>query len=95
MADYRLQIVTHQRTVFDKDVTSVTMPGEEGYFGVMANHAPIIAVLKEGNVDIRIGKKTQRVWISGGFFEMESNRGTLLTDRLTGIDIPEDEEDQP
>ncbi len=91
MANYRLQIVTHQRTVFDEEVTCLTMPGEEGSFGVMANHAPIISVLTEGDVDIRIGKKTQTIWISGGFFEMESNRATLLTDRLTGIDIPEDE----
>lgn len=95
MASFQLQIVTHQRTVFDRPVAALTLPGEEGYFGIWANHAPIIAVLKEGNVDIREpgSPKVTQVHISGGFFEMESNRGTLLTDSLTGLDIPEDDEE--
>jgi F-type H+-transporting ATPase subunit epsilon len=87
MADFRLQIVTQQRTVFDRDVTSLTMPGEEGSFGVMANHQPIIAVLKAGSIDLRIGNDVRRGKIGGGFFEMESNKATLLVDKLEGIDI--------
>ncbi|MCC6545999.1 F0F1 ATP synthase subunit epsilon [Candidatus Sumerlaeota bacterium] len=84
-AEYRLQIVTQQKTVFNQMVTSTTLPGEDGFFGVWAHHAPIIAVLKAGAVDIRRGSQTQRVQITGGFFEMESNRATLLADSLTGI----------
>ncbi len=85
MADFRLQIVTQQRTVFDKSVTALTMPGEEGSFGVLANHAAIIAVLKAGPVDIRTGTQTIRVQIGGGFFEMDHNRATLLADSLDGL----------
>ncbi len=85
MADFRLQIVTQQKTIFDKNVTSLTMPGEEGSFGVLAHHAPIIAVLKEGPVDMRINSNVRRFSISGGFFEMENNKATLLADSLEGL----------
>ena len=91
MADFRLQIVTQQRAVFDKQVTSLTMPGEEGSFGVWANHAPIIAVLRDGPVKIRQGNKITEITIGGGFFEMESNSATLLADSLEGLQVEESE----
>ncbi len=90
MADFRLQIVTQQKTVFDRNVTALTMPGEEGFFGVLANHAPIIAVLKAGPMDIRIGTEVTRVKLGGGFFEMESNKATLLADSLEGLKAQDD-----
>lgn len=90
MADFQLQIVTKQRTVFNQQVTSLTMPGEDGFFGVLAHHAPIISVLKAGPVDIRIKSTVTRVDISGGFFEMEDNRATLLADDLTGLESPDE-----
>ncbi len=93
MADYRLQIVTQQKTVFDQQVTATTLPGEDGFFGVLAHHAPIVAVLRDGTVDIRRGNNTQRVQITGGFFEFEHNHGTLLADELTGLEVEEDEEE--
>ncbi|MCC5875643.1 MAG: F0F1 ATP synthase subunit epsilon [Candidatus Sumerlaeia bacterium] len=92
MANFHLQIVTQQHTVFDRDVTSLTMPGEEGSFGVWANHRPIIAVLKEGPIDIRIGSNTDRYQITGGFFEMEGNKATLLVDSIDGMTL-ESEDD--
>lgn len=85
MANFRLQIVTQQRTVFDREVTSLTMPGEEGSFGVWAHHRPIIAVLKEGPIDLRIGSTNHRHQITGGFFEMEGNKATLLVDDIEGL----------
>lgn len=92
MADFRLQIVTQQRTIFDKEITSLTMPGEEGFFGVLAHHAPIIAVLKAGPVDMRIGTEVTRFRITGGFFEMESNKATLLVDSVEGLKVAASEE---
>jgi len=85
MADFRLQIVTQQSTVFDKRITSLTMPGEEGSFGVLAHHAPIIAVLKAGKAELRIGTQVQQFTIGDGFFEMENNSATLLVDWMKGL----------
>lgn len=91
MADFRLQIVTQQRTVFDKDVTAATLPGEDGSFGVLAHHAAIIAVLRAGPVVLRQGTNLIEFSIDGGFFEMESNRATLLADGLHGLKVEEEE----
>jgi len=86
MADFRLQIVTAQKTVFDQKITALTLPGEGGYFGVLAHHAPIVGVLKEGQVTIRRGQREEFLKITGGFFEMSNNEGTLLVDQLTGLE---------
>jgi F-type H+-transporting ATPase subunit epsilon len=92
MASFRLQIVTQQRTVFDRDVNSLTMPGEDGSFGVWANHRPIIAILKEGPVDVRIATQENHYRITGGFFEMEENKATLLVDGIEGLTTEDEEE---
>lgn len=86
MADFQLQIVTAQQTVFDDKVTALTLPGEDGYFGILAHHAPIVAVLREGQVTIRRGSREEFVTITGGFVEMSNNVATLLCDELTGLE---------
>ncbi len=86
MADFRLQIVTSQHTVFDENVTALTLPGEDGYFGVLANHAPIVSVLKTGKVTIRRGAREDEVEISKGFLEMSNNVATLLAEELHGME---------
>ncbi|MCB2154680.1 F0F1 ATP synthase subunit epsilon [bacterium] len=85
MADFHLQIVTRQQAVFDEPVTALTLPGEDGYFGILAHHAPIVSVLKEGDAVLRQGTREQTIHIEGGFLEMSHNRATLLCHGLQGL----------
>lgn len=85
MADFRLNIVTAQRTVFNEDVTALTLPGEQGYFGLLAHHAPIVAVLGPGTMTVRRGNRVDDATISGGFLEMSNNVATLLIDDITSL----------
>lgn len=85
MADFRLNIVTAQRTVFDEDITALTLPGEQGYFGLLAHHAPIVAVLGPGKMTVRRGNREDDATISGGFLEMSNNVATLLIDDITSL----------
>ncbi|MDX2176160.1 MAG: ATP synthase F1 subunit epsilon [Candidatus Sumerlaeia bacterium] len=85
MPNYQLQIVTQQEVVFTGEVTALTLPGEEGYFGVLANHAPIIGVIGSGKAQMRVGKDEKSFEVSGGFFEMKDNKATLLVDTLSGF----------
>lgn len=84
---FHLQIVTQLKTVFDEDVTSLVLPGEDGMLGIRAKHAPIISVLQAGKVTIRrpVGRELQ-VTIDGGFIEMSNNRATLLAEGLEGLE---------
>jgi F-type H+-transporting ATPase subunit epsilon len=54
-ATYELNIVTPERSVFDGSVSSTTLPGEEGYLGVWAHHAPMVAALMPGVLTVHEG----------------------------------------
>ncbi|GFR45034.1 hypothetical protein Agub_g6401 [Astrephomene gubernaculifera] len=52
---------------------SVTLPGIDGYFGIKANHVPIIAQLRPGIVELASGAETEKFFISGGFAFVHPN----------------------
>ena len=80
MAKILLEIVTPDRVVVSEEVDIVTAPGVEGEFGVLANHAPMIAALKIGPLHYRGGDKEEWVAISGGFCEVSKNKITFLVE---------------
>ena len=45
---YKLEIITPQGTVYSGDVISIVAPGELGYLGVLAGHAPLVTTLVRG-----------------------------------------------
>jgi F-type H+-transporting ATPase subunit epsilon len=72
-----------KRQVLDADVVSVIAPGDLGYFGVLAGHAPFISTMREGDVEVRLadgGEKRFR--ISGGIFRVEKNSAVLLAESV-------------
>jgi len=79
MADYYLQIVSPERVEYEGTVESLIAPGEEGYFGVLANHAPMLSTLGEGALIVRpTGARESRHQISGGFLEVHRNKVVVL-----------------
>ena len=89
--DLQLAVVAPDRSVVEEPVTSVNMPGVEGYFGVLSGHMPLIAALKPGLVEF-LDKNNQRhyVAISGGFAEVTGEKVTILADaaeRAKEIDL--------
>ena len=52
----------------------VTVPGTEGYMGVMAGHAPLISTLRAGMIDVNVDGKDDRFFIRGGFAEISPPR---------------------
>ncbi|MGI8905823.1 MAG: hypothetical protein ACR2IE_04950 [Candidatus Sumerlaeaceae bacterium] len=79
---FRLQVFTQEKLVLDEQVTSVVIPGEDGYFGVMADHAPLIASLGKGKLTIINGTAERVLHISGGFAEVARNSAIILTDSI-------------
>jgi F-type H+-transporting ATPase subunit epsilon len=76
---FRLQVVTPDRTVYDESVVSVTVPAEGGRLGILANHAPLIAVLDIGEVDIVEADGDKRMLMTGhGFLEVKDNHVRIL-----------------
>lgn len=78
---FLLRLVTPQRLLLEAKVSSLQVPGSEGYLGILAHHAPIITALRPGKLEVKdaAGKLTTYA-VSGGFLEMSSNRATVLAD---------------
>ena len=90
-----LEIVSPEATLFSGEVDSVTVPGVNGEFEMLANHAAIVSILKEGSVKIagsaiqleeevenKFTKSDKGFWlaINSGTIEMKDNKLIILAD---------------
>ncbi len=76
-----LEIITPDKKVYSGEVESVKLPGAEGSFGILKNHAPIIATLKKGIVKITDSKKVvENFEINGGVVEVLNNKIIILAE---------------
>ena len=85
-----LEVVTPTKLVVSEQVDLCTVPGTEGVFGVMANHAPILATIAIGEMHYEIDGKQEKMAVSGGFVEVSNNRMTVLAEaaeRMEEIDV--------
>jgi len=80
MATFHFDLVSPENLVFSGEVEHVVVPGTEGEFGVLAGHAPMIAMLKPGILKI-LGASEQRIVVVGGFAEVNPDGLTVLADR--------------
>ncbi|MBM4446898.1 MAG: F0F1 ATP synthase subunit epsilon [Chloroflexi bacterium] len=90
MATLRLEIITAERQVFSDYVNTVVAPGVEGELGILPHHAPLITMLKPGEVLIRKDGEETYMSVSGGFLEVRPDKILILADaceRAEEIDI--------
>lgn len=86
----RLEFVTPERSIAHTDVEEVELPGEEGFFGVLPGHAPLLAALKTGPIWYRSGGEKHYAFIGGGFAEVTADRVSVLAavaERAEDIDL--------
>lgn len=76
----RLIIVTPERSLVSATVDEVTLPGEEGYLGVLPGHTPLLTSLKIGEIKYRTGGLVKYLFVSWGFVEILPDRVTVLAD---------------
>jgi F-type H+-transporting ATPase subunit epsilon len=78
---YLLRVVSVERSLFDGEVEFMLANGADGELGVLARHAPLMAVLKPGPLLIRIAPgNEQLLFVGGGFLEVLPDRVTVLAD---------------
>jgi len=72
MKNFQLEIVTPFRKVFSERVSAIIAPGEEGYFGVLPGHTPMLTTLKTGYLKVEQDGNERVLYfaISGGFAEV-------------------------
>lgn len=90
-----LEIITPEASVFKGEASAVTLPGIDGLFQILNNHAPIISSLKAGEVKVELSgtidsktlaknvtldKNTLKVTIKGGVAELMNNKLIVLAE---------------
>lgn len=83
-ASFHVNIILPGKIAYDAEASSLVVPAEMGYLGVLAHHAPIVAQLKPGRITLRDpDNKTINFNLkSNGFLEFSENKATLLVDSL-------------
>ena len=86
MNTLKLEIVTPTGQIFANNVKSVTLPGKEGEFGVLPNHASLVTLLQAGVIDIELNDGNHDVVaINWGHVKVDENSVTVLADGAVSI----------
>ena len=86
MATFHFDLVSPEKLAFSGDVDQVDVPGVEGDFGVLAGHAPVVAVIRPGILTVTTGSTHQKIIVLGGLAEMSANGLTVLADVATSLE---------
>ncbi len=90
-----LEIITAERQVYSDEVDMVVAPGIDGQLGILPRHAPLMTILKAGELTVRKeGEEDMYVAVSGGFMEVLGNRVSILADACERSDEIDEERAQ-
>jgi len=82
MATIKFELVSPERVIVSANVEHVVLPGSEGELGVLPGHAPAVVTLKPGVVSVLTGgTASQRLFVNGGFAEINPESVTVLAER--------------
>ena len=85
MATFHFDLVSPEKLAFSGEVDQVDVPGIEGDFGVLAGHAPVVAVIRPGILTVTSGGTHQKIIVLGGLAEVSDKGLTVLADVATSI----------
>ena len=86
MATFHFDLVSPEKLPFSGEVDQVDVPGAEGDFGVLAGHAPLIALLRPGIMTVYAGGEQTKLVVLGGFAEVGPDGLTVLADLATSVE---------
>ena len=87
MATFTFELVSPERVLFSGPVMQVVVPGAEGDMAILANHAPVMTVLRSGIVALSEDKgATRRLFVAGGFADVTAKGLTILAERAIPVE---------
>ncbi|QKJ23888.1 ATP synthase F1 subunit epsilon [Poseidonibacter lekithochrous] len=92
MDTIKLSIVTPNGEIFNDDVKTVTLPGKEGEFGVLAGHASLVSSLTVGVIVIEKADSTEAVAINWGHVKVDEKSVDVLADGAIALTQGQDSE---
>jgi F-type H+-transporting ATPase subunit epsilon len=86
METLKLEVITPSGAIYDGTALSVTLPGDEGEFGVLPHHATLTTLLKAGVIDIEKEDKTvESVVVNWGVVQVDEQKVVVLVDGAVAI----------
>ena len=89
---FEVSLVTPDGAAYEGEVEMIIVPGQIGEIGVLARHAPLVAMLRAGSTRVHLGDGEVREFATGpGFFQVLENRAiALVDDAVAAGDIDEE-----
>ena len=87
---FSLSVVTPEGAAYEGEAERLIVPGDAGEIGVLARHAPLVAMLRAGEIRIRSGGEWQSFAAGPGYFKVQRDRAIVLVDdavRAEDIDV--------
>ncbi|MBK2000071.1 ATP synthase F1 subunit epsilon [Campylobacter sp. LH-2024] len=76
---FKIEIITPMGVIYEGDIKSVTLPGSEGEFGVLKNHAALVSSLKSGIIDIEKNDSSHElIAIDAGHVKVDEDKTSVL-----------------
>jgi F-type H+-transporting ATPase subunit epsilon len=86
MAAFAFELVSPEKLLFSGDVEQVVVPGTEGDFAVLKDHAPVMSALRPGVLSYTDAKgTTETVFVRGGFVDVSASVLTVLADQAIPV----------
>ena len=86
MADrLHFSLVSPERELFSGDVDGVDVPGLEGDFGVLPDHAPVMTAIRMGAITVFDGSEKRRMFIRGGFADVTPEGLIILAEEAIDL----------
>ena len=86
MASLHFELVSPENLLFSGEVEQVDVPGAEGDFGVLANHAPMVATLRPGILTVHGADGERKIVVLGGFAEVSAQGLIVLADLAESVE---------
>jgi F-type H+-transporting ATPase subunit epsilon len=86
MASLHFELVSPEKLLFSGEVEQVDVPGAEGDFGVLANHAPMVATLRPGILTVHGADGERKIVVLGGFAEVSAQGLIVLADVAESVE---------
>lgn len=83
---FQFELVSPERLLMSEPVEQVVVPGSEGYFTVLKGHAPFMSTLRPGVVDVINGNSTLRIFVRGGFADVNPAGLIILAEQAIPLD---------
>lgn len=84
---FNFELVSPERLLFSEQVTAVIVPGSDGYFTVMAHHAPMMTTLQPGVVEATlVSGNVKKIFVRGGFVDVAGSSFTLLAEQAMPVE---------